>query len=165
MPSLASLSMRGVGIVPPYTPKFPQPTLSTKMNTTLGFFSCANVGKAANIVAPTNAQPRASRFLPGFTGIPPGRTASISILIGVYFRLGRWLPLAVVNQVVYRWNDFVIRVAEFIAPRGEIFVAHLIDSNLERCADKRCDDLAVHDGVSRRQALVGCLCEVAEIAR
>jgi hypothetical protein len=37
MPSLASLSMRGVGIVPPYTPKFPQPTLSTRMNTMLGF--------------------------------------------------------------------------------------------------------------------------------
>jgi hypothetical protein len=28
--------MRGVGIVPPYTPKFPQPTLSTRMNTMLG---------------------------------------------------------------------------------------------------------------------------------
>src|SRR5579863_4380270 len=33
MPSLASLSIRGVGTVPPYTPKFPQ--------TTLGFFSWA----------------------------------------------------------------------------------------------------------------------------
>src|SRR5271165_1680581 len=37
MPSLANLSMRGVGIVPPYTPKFPQPTLSTRMKTMLGF--------------------------------------------------------------------------------------------------------------------------------
>src|SRR5262252_4641290 len=36
MPSLANLSMRGVGIVPPYTPKAPQPMLSTKMKTMLG---------------------------------------------------------------------------------------------------------------------------------
>src|SRR5215469_11273910 len=36
MPSLASLSMRGVGIVPPYTPKVPQPMLSTRMKTMLG---------------------------------------------------------------------------------------------------------------------------------
>lgn len=36
MPSLASLSIRGVGVVPPYTPKSPQPTLSTKMKTILG---------------------------------------------------------------------------------------------------------------------------------
>src|SRR5271165_4406909 len=41
MPSLANLSMRGVGMVPPYTPKFPQPTLSTRMNTMLGFFAWA----------------------------------------------------------------------------------------------------------------------------
>ena len=40
MPSLATWSMRGVGIVPPYTPKFPQPTLSTRMNTTFGFYAC-----------------------------------------------------------------------------------------------------------------------------
>src|ERR1019366_2235662 len=38
MPSLAILSIRGVGIVPPYTPKLPQPTLSTRMKTMLGFF-------------------------------------------------------------------------------------------------------------------------------
>src|SRR5271165_874728 len=44
MPALDSVSMRGVGIVPPYTPKSPQPTLSTRMNTTLGFFSSAEVG-------------------------------------------------------------------------------------------------------------------------
>src|SRR5215470_3410256 len=37
MPSLAILSMRGVGIVPPYAPKAPQPTLSTRMNTMFGF--------------------------------------------------------------------------------------------------------------------------------
>jgi len=30
--------MRGVGMVPPYTPKFPEPTLSTRINTTLGLF-------------------------------------------------------------------------------------------------------------------------------
>src|SRR5271168_2126281 len=41
MPSLANLSMRGVGMVPPYTPKLPQPTLSTRMNTMLGFFAWA----------------------------------------------------------------------------------------------------------------------------
>jgi hypothetical protein len=44
--------MRGVGIVPPYTPKAPQPMLSTRMNTTLGFFSCACAGRTAKIVAP-----------------------------------------------------------------------------------------------------------------
>jgi hypothetical protein len=33
-------------------PETPQPTLTTRMNTTLGFFSCAIAGRAANIVAP-----------------------------------------------------------------------------------------------------------------
>src|ERR1700682_5211489 len=47
MPWLASLSMRGVGIVPPYTPKFPQPTLSTRMKTMLGFSLAAWVGATA----------------------------------------------------------------------------------------------------------------------
>ena len=56
MPLLADSSMRGVGIVPPYTPKFLQPTMSTRMYTTLGFFSCAIVGRAANIAAPTRTQ-------------------------------------------------------------------------------------------------------------
>jgi hypothetical protein len=32
----AILSMRGVGIVPPYAPKAPQPMLSTSMKTMLG---------------------------------------------------------------------------------------------------------------------------------
>ena len=35
-----SSESRGVGMVPPYAPKLPQPTLSTRMKTTLGFFSC-----------------------------------------------------------------------------------------------------------------------------
>src|ERR1700693_5534407 len=46
MPSLAILSMRGVGIVPPYTPKAPQPMLSTRMKTMLGFFCCADWASA-----------------------------------------------------------------------------------------------------------------------
>src|SRR5271170_1388816 len=39
MPSLAILSIRGVGIIPPYVPKVPQPTLSTRINTMFGFTS------------------------------------------------------------------------------------------------------------------------------
>jgi hypothetical protein len=61
MPSRANWSMRGVGIVPPYAPKAPQPTLSAKMNTTLGFFCCAGAARAGSIVTPIRAQPSAYR--------------------------------------------------------------------------------------------------------
>src|ERR1039457_3911459 len=60
MPSLAILSIRGVGIVPPYTPKVPQPTLSTRMKTMLGFFSCATAGATADAKTMTRAQPNDS---------------------------------------------------------------------------------------------------------
>src|SRR5580704_3263014 len=56
MPSRANLSMRGVGIVPPYTPKVPQPMLSKRMKTMLGFFFCADC--VSVILVPPYARPR-----------------------------------------------------------------------------------------------------------
>src|SRR5262245_10418918 len=47
MPSLASLSMRGVGVMPPYTPKSPQPTLSSRTNTMFGLSPDAAMGCCA----------------------------------------------------------------------------------------------------------------------
>ena len=69
MPSLANWSMRGVDIVPPYTPKFPQPTLSTRMKTMLEeshsirmanlpsgaggqFISCPRLGLTVSLSSP-----------------------------------------------------------------------------------------------------------------
>src|SRR5215469_515520 len=52
MPSLANLSMRGVGIVPPYTPKVPQPMLSTKMKTMLGLPAVDPVAIEALLYSP-----------------------------------------------------------------------------------------------------------------
>src|SRR5215471_18330668 len=53
MPSLANLSMRGVGIVPPYTPKAPQPMLSTKMKTMLGLPAVDRVAIEALLYSPS----------------------------------------------------------------------------------------------------------------
>ena len=58
MPSAAILSIRGVGIVPPYTPKFPQPTLSTRMKMMFGRWPVGGVGAGCCACAEvTNSAP------------------------------------------------------------------------------------------------------------
>src|SRR5262249_36989449 len=49
--------MRGVGVMPPYTPKSPQPTLSTRMKTMLGLVSAAAAWRIGTSAPPivTNA--------------------------------------------------------------------------------------------------------------
>ena len=60
----------------------------------------------------------------------------------------------VFNQIDYRWNDFIVGVAESVAAGSEIFVTHFVDGDLERGLQQEGNYLPVLDGVSGRHALV-----------
>src|SRR5262249_27376435 len=91
MPSLAILSLRGVGIVPPYAPNAPQPTLSTRMKTMLGF-CCAAAGGVASIVRTSKAPPNVSSFLSSFICYLLFLILSQSDLTSIFFSDAKFAP-------------------------------------------------------------------------
>src|SRR5262249_19577719 len=70
-----------------------------------------------------------------------------------------------IDQILWWWNNLVIRIAELVAARGQILVTHLVDRDLEGRARKRRDDLAVEDGIRRGRAEIAALCQVPDLAR
>jgi hypothetical protein len=84
-----------------------------------------------------------------------------SILVGVHVRLCAGNALGILDEVVNRWNGFLIRAADFIAARFIIFVAEFVNRVFERCP---LQPRHVLNCAGRGHAEAAARCQIADIA-